>query len=36
MKNNSCPISESGKKNKTKSGAKIINNFSEKYFQFTK
>jgi hypothetical protein len=36
MKNNSCPIPDSNKKIKNKPSAKIINNFSEKYFQFTK
>lgn len=36
MKNNSTPIPESHKKSKTKQVIKPSNNFSEKYFQFTK
>lgn len=36
MKNNSAILGETQKKSKLKPGVKITNNFSEKYFQFTK
>lgn len=36
MKNNSTPLPHSHKKTKSKQLATSSNNFSEKYFQFTK